>query len=264
MGPEPRWEGCSGQRGQGAHSWAQDMWGDTCPSQLDLAPGAGAAYGTLAEGPLLREFRLLWLWEPLLSAALSPLHVRGCGFSSTDLLALQLPVEVDGRLTRGPSPKSSRTATCSHGQPLPLLWTSPGGREVPCPVHCPPVQEREPDPRAPARHSPRFPASPSRALPPFLHCLPRSWQGCASLPQTPCVPPPTCHNPLHSPFLLPARAQADPQAHTDLSEWAKVGRRPCALMPAGAARATPVQPASEAAFQACRGTQLSWGAPMMC
>lgn len=137
LGPEPRCkEGCLGQRvGAGAHSWAQDTWGDTRPSQLDLAPGAGAAAQSPGgRAPPAGVQSPLRLWEPLLSAALSPLHVRGCGFSPTDLLALQLLVEVDGRLTPGSQPQVLEApppaATASLSRCSGLLLE---GREVPLP-----------------------------------------------------------------------------------------------------------------------------------
>lgn len=218
LGPEPRCkEGCSGQRGgAGAHSWAQDMWGDTCPSQLDLAPGAGAAARNPGgRAPPAGVQSLLWLWEPLLSAALSPLHVRGCGFSSTDLLALQLPVEVDGRLTPGSQPQVLQdpppAATASLSRCSGLLLE---GREVPLPCALPLLSRSRSQTQAPALASHGF--LPLPAVPCLLFCtaFPRSLRGCP-FPASDAIPAPSSHLPQPSaqPFLLPARAQADPQAH---------------------------------------------------
>ena len=126
----------------------------------------------------------------------------------------------------------------------------------------PPVQEQEPDP-GPCPCGPQSPASPSHALPPFLHCLPKIPAGlplpCLRLHTCPLLPPATT--------LCMAISAACPRpsrpSGTLTSVVVKVGSGPRALMPVRAARATPVQPeaASEAAFQACGGHSFPGGRP---
>lgn len=217
LGPEPRARRGARDRGRGQERtpWAQDTQGGHAPASADLAPGAGAAARNPGgRAPPAGVQSLPGCGSLCSPAALSPLHVRGRGFSPTDLLALQLPVEVDGRLTPVPAPSPPGPATCSHGQP-PAALTSPGGpggASVLCTA--PPVQGAEPD----SRHLPfasHGSASPSRPAS-FSALLPKIPVGLPPCLRRHLLPPPTCHNPLHSRFCgLPAPKQT--LRHTDLS-----------------------------------------------
>lgn len=256
----------------GTEGWGQERTpgrrtcGGTCaPSQLDLVPGTGAAARNHGErAPPAGVRSPLRLWEPPLSATLSSLYVQGLRF---------LPRRPAGPPAPGggrwppdpgvPAPSPPGPATCSRGRPLLLLWPSPGGLGgAPALCTAPPVQEQEPDP-GPCPCEPQSPASPSHALPPFLHCLPKIPVGlplpCLRLHTCPLLPPATT--------LCMAISASCPHpsrpSGTLTSGVVKVGSGPHALMPVRAARATPVQPeaASEAAFQACGGHSFLGGRP---
>ena len=172
--------------------------------------------GTMVKGPLLWESEVHSGCGSLPSLPPSP-HCtsRGCGSSPADLLALQLPVEADGRPTLGSQPQVLQALppaavaglSCSSGLLL-EGWEGP----LPC---APPLLSR-------SRSRTQGPALaghsllPLPAMPCLLFCtaFPRSLRGCP-FPASDSTPAPSSHLPQPSawPFLLPARAQADPQAH---------------------------------------------------
>ena len=260
------------------HPWAWAELRDTRPISLDLVPGAGAAARKRGErAPPAGVQSPLRLWEPPLSAALSPLHVQGLRFLPRR--PASPPAPGGGRWPpdpRVPAPSPPGLAACSRGQPfspaaLAFSWRAGRG---PCLVHRPSHPGAGAGAGArPRSCRPRSPTFPSHALRPFLHCLPEIPVGlplpCCRRHTCPLLPPATT---LCTTVLLPAldlhppeptvgpsasRSAASRPSGTLTSVVVKVGSGPRALMRTRAARATPVQPEaeSEATFQGLRGTQ---------
>lgn len=120
LGPEPRCkEGCPGQGGAGAHPGHRTCGGTRARLSWTW-PWRWGEHGTLAAwAPPGRSSKSTGCGS-LCSLPPSPTACPGLRFL-LHLLALQLPVEVDGRLTPGSQPQVLQDPTRSHGQPLPLL-----------------------------------------------------------------------------------------------------------------------------------------------
>lgn len=219
LGPEPRCkERCSGRRDgvRNVPLGAGHAEGHVSGLSWNWSLAPELQHGTMVKGPLLRESEVHSGCGSLPPLPPSP-HCtsRGCGFSPADLLALQLLVEADGRPTLGSQPQVLQALppaavaglSCYSGLLL-EGWEGP----LPC---APPLlfrsRSRTQGP-ALASHS----LLPLPAMPCLLFCtaFPRSLRGCP-FPASDSTPAPSSHLPQPSawPFLLPARTQADPQAH---------------------------------------------------